>query len=356
VTVRWIPMLVVALLSLLPACAGGSTPAPAIDASPEVPAPSTSAAAGHSQRPLDDSRAEPAVPAAEPPVLTLVDAGQTPRQRLRYDFPRTRVDVPISGLLTTTYGLNGTTVSGDPLPDRGPMTMATPTEVTVTDVDDVGAATVAVVFGGGEVVDPGGLERTELEGVEDAVASLAGVRITYQVDDRGLATSLDSAVPDDVRPERAMDLTGIAKRVPAFVQLLPDEPVGVGAVWRVTSTTTVGGVPVVHTVRVELLDIDGELLELLSTVEDAGPAEPARRALPVDPTGSAPGTAAVEDTVLTSLTLDGGGNVTARLDRPVPVAASKGMTAELLVDVLTGHGAATLERTIVSDASLETDG
>jgi hypothetical protein len=59
---------------------------------------------------------------------------------------------------------------------------------------------------------------------------------------------------------------------------------------------------------------------------------------------------------LIELTLDGGGNSTTRLDRPLPVGASHGMTAQMILQLLGSDGGEPLQRTIVSDASLETDG
>jgi hypothetical protein len=57
-----------------------------------------------------------------------------------------------------------------------------------------------------------------------------------------------------------------------------------------------------------------------------------------------------------AVALDGGGNVTARLDRPVPLGASKGLTVELEDAALGAGPGAPLDRTLVWDASLETSG
>jgi hypothetical protein len=338
-----------AALALLPACAGGPTPAPSIESSPEL-TPSgptaTSPEAGDAEvlASEDPSIDPPEEDAPDRTRVTLVDAGDEPHRELRYDFGDATVDVPVAATLTTTYGVSGRDEAGDALPDRAPTTIAAPTEVTVVDVDDEGAATVTFEYGGGEVTESGGLEGAELTAVEEALATLADVEATYQVDDRGFVTLLDAEGPDD--GEDATDVTALARRVPAFVQPLPADPVGIGARWTVTTTVELGGLPVVHTVTVELLDRDGDLLELLFTVDDAVPLERP------DPDSATDDRART----ISSLSLDGGGNVTTRLDRPVPVGAAKGLTADLVLELLRDGERTRIDRTILSDASLETDG
>jgi hypothetical protein len=348
VTVRWIPTLVVALL--LSACAGAPTPAPWIEASPEDTSSGVPGPDGHvggrpapaAPAPLERGRTE-----LERPRVRLVDAGEEPRRELRYDFERSRVEVPVPGTLTATYGVGGTSTSDDALPERDPTTVAAPTEVTVVDVDEAGAATVAFGYGAGQVTDPGGLEDTELTTVERSLRTLQQVHSTYRIDDRGFLTLLDAEEPPEARRWVGTDVTSLARRVPAFVQPLPAEPVGVGAIWTISSSTDVGGVLVPQTITVELLERDGDHLELLFTVEEAGPADG----------GPGSGRSAAEaDAALSSQTLDGGGNVTTRLDRPIPLGASKGLTATLVFEVDRGAARSSVERTIVSDASFEVAG
>jgi hypothetical protein len=344
--VRWMPMLAIALL-LVPACADEPVRAPTVDgapgAAPSDPAPDPGWPTGTLPR-LDP---DPDPELDRGTAVALVDPGEAPHRELRYDFSSAPVGTPVGGTFTATHGATGTGSAGDPLPAGGPTTVEAPTEVTVTEVDDVGVATVRFTYGRGEVTDPGGLSDPELDRLEDAVGGLADAEVTYEVTDRGLTTLVGSDLPAVGASGAAADVSVIAERVPAFIQPLPDEPVGTGAVWTVRSTALVGGVPVVHTVTVELLDRDGDVLELLFTIDDAEGENGA----------TGPGTSAEPGRPLAStVALDGGGNVTARLDRPVPLGASKGLTVELVHDALGSEPGAPLERTIVWDASLETTG
>jgi hypothetical protein len=329
-------------LLLLSACASGQPRAPSIDASP--PAESSGGAAI-----VDDRGARSTTPetvARGGTTVALVDAGEAPRRELRYDFAGARRDVPVGGVLTTTYGVGGTDRGGDPLPSRPPTTLAASTEMTVLDVDDEGTATVAFAFADGAVTDTGGASTRELEQLQALVEALPRVRSTYEVDDRGFTTLVDVAAPADrVTADGSaaggFDAVTVAQRLPAFVQPLPAEPVGVGAVWSVVGSTHLGTLPVTYAMTVELLDLDGDLLELLFTVDDATRADvmSAASGSPVD--------------AVTGLALTGGGNVTTRLDQALPLAAATGMTAEVALDP---ERSTTLQRTIVSDASLETTG
>jgi hypothetical protein len=342
VSARWIPTLVVALL--LPAC-GGGTPSPSIEASPER-TPEVTASVDPTEELLegapetDTSTAELAAPR-----VTLLDAGEAPHRPLRYAFAPGRVEVSAAGTLTATYATTGTTTGGQPLADRGPTTVAAPSEVTVVDLDEDGTATVRVDHGGGHITDPGGLDPEERRTVEQALDGLEEVRATYRIDDRGFVTPVAEEGPEPALRWAGSDVTALARRVPAFVQPLPAEPVGVGATWTVTRPTEIAGVLVEQTTVVELLERDGDLLELLVTVQDAGPVG----------AGTLTSSDEVEVT-LTALEVDGGGNVTARLDRPVPVGASQGLTATFAFTVSDVEGRRTVERTVVSDASYEVEG
>jgi hypothetical protein len=341
VSVRWVTAPTLALL-LLSACASGQPLAPSIDASP--PAERSGGAAIAEDR---GTRATaPETVARDGTTVALVDAGEVPRRELRYDFAGARRGVPVGGVLTTTYGVGGTDRSGDPLPARPPTTLAASTEMTVLDVDDAGTATVAFAFAAGAVTDTGGASPRELERLEALVEGLSLVRSTYEVDSQGFTTLVDVDPPADRGTAAAaaaggFDAVTVAQRLPAFVQPLPAEPVGVGAVWSVVGTTHLGTLPVTYAMTVELLDLDGDLLELLFTVDDATRADvtSAASGSPVD--------------AVTGLALTGGGNVTTRLDQALPLAAATGMTAEVALDP---ERSTTLQRTIVSDASLETTG
>jgi hypothetical protein len=344
--VRWMPMLAIAFL-LVPACADEPVRAPTVDgapgAAPSGPAPDPEGPTGTLPR-LDPEHG-PAL--AQGTAVALVDAGEAPHRELRYDFSAAPVGSPVGGTFTATHGATGAGSAGELLSAGGPTTVAAPTEVTVTEVDDAGVATVRFTYGRGEVTDPGGMSEPELHHLADAVGGLADAEVTYEVTDRGLTTLVGADLPEVGASGDAADVVVIAERVPAFIQPLPVEPVGTGAVWTVRSTARVGGVPVVHTVTVELLDRDGDVLELLFTIDDADGSDGATGPWSSAERGRPP---------VSTVALEGGGNVTARLDRPVPLGASKGLTVELVQDALGSEPGAPLERTIVWDASLETTG
>jgi hypothetical protein len=93
VTVRWIPMLALALaLSLaLPACAGGRRSAPSIDASPETAGPTGLSPAGPA-RPLQPEAPTLRGDAADGRSVRLLDPEEAPRRALRYDFPEATLE------------------------------------------------------------------------------------------------------------------------------------------------------------------------------------------------------------------------------------------------------------------------
>jgi hypothetical protein len=217
VTAPAIPLVVAALL-LLPACAGDTTPAPSIEATPDTastPTEGTDTGAG-GDGPPGAAAAGTSASDADRTILTLVDAGDAPRRSLRYDFSAARLEVPSPGTVTSTFGIAGTTAAGESLPAREATTVAAPTEVTVVEVDDAGTATVEFAFTGGDVVEPGGAEGQELARLEAVMEALAGVRTVFEVDDRGFTTpiGLEGSEASGSRP----DVTAITRRVPSFVQ------------------------------------------------------------------------------------------------------------------------------------------
>lgn len=201
----------------------------------------------------DDADAD-AVPATDP--VTLLDAGQEPRVELRL-----AIDGPVTENVAFTQIQEVIQlVDGEPAPSAGPLETITELRITTTPNDD-GTFTVVTEVIGAELGPTAPSETSLL--VEGALADLVGTRSEVQVSDRGvpLAGSLADVVDGQVAGQVLSELAEQATNP------YPAEPVGVGARWQVSSVIEVTGVDVEQLTEFTVVAIDGDRIEVTTTVE-----------------------------------------------------------------------------------------
>jgi hypothetical protein len=99
--------------------------------------------------------------------------------------------------------------------------------------------------------------------LEQRVADAIGrVRMVTTVGPRGGTLSLSLDRPPGLRPEAERLFTGMEESARNLSASLPEEPVGVGAVWDVTRVATIMGIRCQQTTSHELVAIDGDRVTL----------------------------------------------------------------------------------------------
>lgn len=197
----------------------------------------------------------------------VLETGGEPREQLRYKR--------VTGLtedLIIEVGLASFVQAGeDAAPVASPV-LALGLNIGSTSCTTDGACTYPVQFRVIGVRMPEGSSEADAKAMESAMAALAQVTATYEVDARGITQRADVVIPTTVSTRLATLLGNI--RTALISVPLPEEAVGVGARWQVERLHEVAGIKTKQTVVYSLLERDGRLLRLGMTLQQsAAPQE-----------------------------------------------------------------------------------
>lgn len=136
-------------------------------------------------------------------------------------------------------------------------------EVATLTVDGVrrGEAMVSLTFDEATVVrDPGELSAEEADAIDRGLAALTDVRGSGRISEFGELSAFRYDLPEGLDPGVRTTLEGARGQLDALALPLPAEPVGVGARWRSTTTSRVGGFPLRQETTYEITGIqDGSV-------------------------------------------------------------------------------------------------
>lgn len=264
---------------LLAACDGDEEPGSDEPAGPDQP--------GDLDDP-DDAEAPTETVEREPAEVELVDRGTEPRERLRLELEE-------GTAATGTLGFEEEVLSGGADDEPGPpQSGVIDLALEVTEVTD-DRATIAFVYEDVAIDGQGAGRGDPLEGAEGEMV----------LDDRSRLVSTTQGA-------QGLDQLPIA---------LPDEEVGVGAVWEVR-TEDVFELPATEIMTVELTALDGDEYEIELTASTEGPSEPT----PIPGGGMQPDA----ELLLEELDRDSSGRQRASQSSPLPIS-SQLTTRTLLV-------------------------
>ncbi len=206
--------------------------------------------------------------------VVVVDAGEEPREALRYTW-----DVDHSERLQSVLSV-GVAATED---GQGVMQMQLPVSMTidaaVTKVEPDGSAWVALTF---EEMQFGPMSLSGPEAPDEELASagfdaameavgplLAEVRVWQRIDDRGQVLETNVQFPDGFPLEAQQQIA----QTTSSVALLPEEPVGIGARWEATGTSASQGVAISVTSSMDLVERDGDEVAIAMSMRDGGGLE-----------------------------------------------------------------------------------
>lgn len=226
----------------------------------------------------EDTTDDVATGEVEAAEVSLLDAGTEPRETLRLD--------PEEGMETTaTLGFEEEIVAGAEA-DAGPPQAGT-----------IELRLEVVSVSGGESRIAFTYEEVAIDGQPaDAGNPLAGIEGELVLDERS----------------RLIGTTPSAQGLDQLPVALPEEPVGEGAIWEIT-TPDIFELPATETRRVELVALDGDEYQLEVTATTEGPDEPTPM-----PGGAQPGT----EIMLEDLERDSTGSQRASRSRPFPLEST----------------------------------
>ncbi len=206
-------------------------------------------------------------PVARSQAPELLDAGDEPRQALRVAYTEgDEAQITFTSDLQVTQQSGGRTQRLDSPPIAQTLTS------TVGRVGDDGAEVTIRIDDIAAKGKGTGLGEDELAALDDELEPMVGVEGTGLVTPLGELEGFAFDVPEGVSDTVAAQLDALMEQVPALGPALPSEPVGVGASWRTTSTTSAGGAEVETVSTITVTSISDGVLGYTSTIRTS--AEP----------------------------------------------------------------------------------
>lgn len=266
----------------------GDPPAPSRPGAPKAPASPTA----------------PTPPNPLAPVVTLASPGEGELKALRYAFTAGQSwDIEFSTEFTPMKEVLGVQET-QPFPAA-----RVSARVEVKEVAEGGGASLSMTFTGVKAELRPGVPDLAPKTLEDAIGRVVGGWMTWEVDGRGVPSEL-------VRNGAGFADTLVVQYLPLLEQVipvLPEEPVGKGAIWRNDYEMDNGLFTIHRIVTYSLESIEGGVAEVgIALIFDA-PAQPLRvpgerlgntSVRGVDGEGTGRGTFALSEGVFRELTLE----------------------------------------------------
>lgn len=239
----------------------------------------------------------PPVAGTEPPEL--LDPGAEPRQPLRIAYAEgDEAVITFTSDLAVTQETDGRTQRLDSPPITQTLTYA------VGAATDAGSALTIRIDAIAAKGKGTALTEEQLAALDEELAPLVGLEATAVATPLGELEDLAFDAPDGLSDSLAAQLDALEEQLPALGPALPSEPVGVGASWRTTSTTNVGGAEVETTSTVTVTAIEDGLLSYTSTITTSAEAQDLALAGLADGTTAQLASSDVQGTASGSMGLD----------------------------------------------------
>ncbi len=236
---RTLRAVVVAVAVLVAACGGGG------DESADPTTTSTTA---------ETTTTTTAPAEVERASITIEDPGAEPRQALRLQLEEGDASEAIMTMaMSTTMEADGEPMPGGDIP---PIQITIRSEVTEVD-DEAETITTRFSYADADIVDDGTVDPQMAEAMRQGLSVLDELSGTATINSRGEPVSSEFDVPDDVDPTSRQMLEQVSQQVETLTVPLPEEEVGVGAIWRAETTSDLGGIETVLAVTYELKELDG---------------------------------------------------------------------------------------------------
>lgn len=220
-------------------------------------------------------------PVSRTEPVELLEAGAEPRQALRVTYTEDdTATITFTSDFQVTQKTEGRTQHLNSPP------IAQTLAYTVGAVTDEGAELTIRIDAVAAKGKGTGLNDKELAALNAELAPMVGLEATGTVSPLGELEGLAFELPDAVPEALATQLRALETQLPSIGPALPSEPVGVGATWRSTSTSSAGGAEVETVTTFTATEIDEHHVAYTATV--ASSAQPQDVAL----TGLAEGTSA----------------------------------------------------------------
>ena len=281
------------------------------------------------------------VETGDTPVVTLLDAGEEPQKKLRLALVK---GATLRAALTLKFGFN-LEVDGKPVPSNVIPPIRVDLGATINDIKDNGDAEVGFSYERIDVVDDGSAEKVVIDQVRasglDKLANLSG---KTTITPRGVAVDSSLDIPDDLPPALKQVVDQLSQQTGSLTVPFPEEAVGVGAKWKVTTSAELGGIKAKLVLTYGLREIDGDQFVLDVAYEQTAGRQQAE--FPGVPEGT--------DVELRNLSVKGKGEITGNVAAVFPVRSSLSAAGTVDMDVKSEKEEGKLVQRLNLDVNFET--
>ncbi len=254
-------------------------------------------------------------PTAVPAQLELLTAGTEPRQELRL-----KPQANTKQLMTITMNMDiATTFSGRAMPKIKTPANVMKMEILVTQVDANGDIHSKFTYTEGDVIADTSVAPEILESVRSSIKKMVGLSGTLITDNRGQIKTSSITLPEGIDPMTKPFLEQLSTSLEQMSSPMPQEAIGIGAKWRVSSKLKIGSINMNQSAVYELVSLKDNVATLNFTVEQQANAQ--ELTLPGIPTGSA-------TISLKTLTSQGQGQMTLPLYSVMPTRSTMSMRSQ----------------------------
>lgn len=257
----------------------------------------------------------PTTPTAVPARLELLTAGTEPRQELRL-----KPQANTKQLMAITMNMDiGTTFNGRAMPKIKTPANVMNMEILVTQVDANGDIHSKFTYTEGDVVADASVAPEIREAMRSSIKKMVGLSGTLITDNRGQIKTSSITLPEGIDPMTKPLLEQLSTSLKQMSSPMPQEVVGIGAKWRVSSQLKIGSINMNQSAVYELVSLKDNVATLNFTVEQQANAQ--ELTLPGIPAGSA-------TISLKTLTSQGQGQMTLPLSSIMPTRSTMSMRSQ----------------------------
>jgi hypothetical protein len=258
-----------------------------------------------------------AVAVAEKLSVKLEEAGAEPRSKLRYKFQAGRKDKLVMDMKMSMAMSMGSIKQPETVLPVARTTM----DIDSQSVSPEGNLKYTFKVSSAEVVDEKGASPLVVQTMQTELKKTVGMSGWAIVTPRGFTEDAEINVPDGASQQLQQMIDNLRQQLKQLSSPLPEEPVGIGAKWKVTMPLNTDALKLVQTADYELTELKGNNGKLAIKVSQFAKKQSMK--LPNLP----PGTSAM----LNSLKTKASGSATFDLTLPVPksnlsLATSMAMT------------------------------
>ncbi|MDV2993925.1 MAG: hypothetical protein N4J56_003579 [Chroococcidiopsis sp. SAG 2025] len=240
--------------------------------------------------------------------VELLEAGNEPRQELRF---RPQVNAKQTATMTLQMDTD-VSMAGQTMPkvDLPPITVAIDT--VVTKVEPNGNVHFKSSYSNVDVMNSSSLPPQVLEAMRSQMKKMVGTSGSFIIDNRGQIQTAKFASPQKSDANLKQFSEQMSTSFDQMSSPLPQQAIGIGAKWRVTTKPSLLGMSVKQTITYELVNLKDNIATLNMWFEQH--ANPQKLTLPGIPNGAT--------VTLKSLESKGDGRLMMQLDRPFPLRAN----------------------------------